>query len=206
MTVPDGAVLRVSTRWNGPVGQDIVNVWSFLTDFTAPQDDSTVVAALNTYLSGVFVEFDDDLVTAMTPEDIKCDVIDFIGGKWVVTANVGFGSWGGTLTTTETADTLPHGASAVAFLQTSLGKHQGRKFFGGFGEDQNSPSGAVGSDVITRIMMGLVKLLTPHVISAGNELIAVVLDTVDGTIREVVSTAVNTQWGYQRRRRLGVGS
>lgn len=206
MTVPDGAVLRVSTRWDGVHDQDIVNVWTLRCDFATAQDEALVVSELDEYLSGVYVEFDDDLYQTITPVDIKADVVEFIGGKWIVTANLGFGSWGATLNTTETADPLPPGAAAVSFLQTSLGKHQGRKFFGGFSEDQNSPSGAIGSDVITRIMLGLVKLLTPHVISAGNDLIAVVLDTVDGTIRDVVSVATNSHWGYQRRRRPGVGS
>lgn len=206
MTVPTGAALRASARFDGVHDQDIVNVYNFLTDFATPQAEQDVFDAVDDYLSSVYVEFDDDLYSTITPVDLKVDVVEFVGGKWMVTANVGFGSWGSTINTTDADDPLPPGSAAVSFLYTNLGKHQGRKFFGGFTEGGNSLSGAVGSDVLTRIALGVVKLLTPHVIAAGNDLITVVLDTVDGTIREILSIGSNAHWGYQRRRRPGVGS
>jgi len=206
MTINNGDVLRASARWSGPNGQDIVNVWYFQADFTTTDTDEDVFDAIDTFLTRIFLPFDDDLLTTMTPVDLKVDVVDFIGGKWVVTHNVSFGPWGAGITQTDAGETLVPGAAAVGFLQTALGKHQGRKFFGGFGIDSNSPSGAVDSSVQSRILLGLAQLLIDEVVQAGNNLVSVVPDTVFGIAREILSVALNAHWGYQRRRRPGVGS
>ena len=206
MTVNDGDVLRVSARFDGYHDQDIVNVYHFRCDFAAPQADVDVMAGVDTYLTSVYVDFDDDLHAQITPVDLKVDVVVFSGGKWVVSQNVGFSSWGAGINTTGATDPIPPGAAAVAFLQTSLGKHQGRKFFGGFIEAANSPSGAVDNSVQGRILTGVAKLLTPHVISAGNDLITCIVANLDGAVRDIIGTALNGHWGYIRNRRPGVGS
>ncbi len=206
MTISDGDVLRASARWSGPNAQDIVNVWYFQADFTTTDTDEDVFDAVDTFITRVFLPFDDDLSTDMTPVDLKVDIVDFVGGKWVVTHNVGFGPWGAGITTTEASDNLPPGAAAVGFLYTALGKHQGRKFFGGFTEDGSSGSGSVDSTMQTRILLGLAQLLIDEIVQAGNNLVSVVPDTVFGIPREVLAVALNATWGYQRRRRQGVGS
>lgn len=206
MTVPDGAVLRCSARFEGYHDQDIVNVFQLRCDFTAAQLEATVFSAVDTYLSSVYEEWDPYLEVTIAPNDLKVDVIEFIGGEWVVTANVGFGSWGSSIVGVDAGQMLPAGVAAVGFLYTDLGKHQGRKFFGGFTETVNSQSGAILSSLSSLITAGLTLLLTPHTISAGNTLVSCIPGTADGVIRDVTSIGVNTHWGYQRRRRPGVGS
>lgn len=206
MTVNNLDVLRVATRFTGVHQQDIMNVWYFQANLAASQADAAVMTALDTYLSSAIVPFDGYLDNSITPLDMKVDVVQWLNGKWEVTYNVGTSAWGASITPASTADALPEGASALAFLRVGLGKHQGRKFLGGFAEDGNSPSGALDSTMQTTILSGLATLLTPYVISAGNELATAILDHTDGTIRYVIELALNGFWAYQRRRRPGVGS
>jgi hypothetical protein len=206
MTVPNGAILRISARFTGPHQQDIINTYTLETDFASPQDETDVLDACDTYLSSIYEEFDDHIVAVMDPLDMKVDVIQFISGKWEVTQNVGSKTWGSTIATTGAFHTLPEAASAVGFLYTLLGKHAGRKFFGGFDENANSPTGAIDSTVQTDIITGITKLLTPYVISAGNNLASVVIDHAVGTVRNVISVGLKGFWGYQRRRIPGRGS
>lgn len=205
-TVADGSILRASARWEGFHDQDLVNVWWFRCDFTAPVADGLVHGAVDLGLDSLFGNFDVDIELTIVPRDLKTDVVEFIGGEWVVTQNVGFGTWGGTINPAETAHPLPAGVSAVGFLYTALGKHQGRKFLSGFTEDQNSPSGAVDSSCQTRILAGLTELLTPWIISGSDVLTSIVADRTYGIDRDVLTVGINGHWGYQRRRRPGVGS
>lgn len=206
MAVNDGDILRVSSRWYGYHDQDIVNVWNFRANLTVPASDTLIFDSCDDFVTDVFMDFDEDYHTELEPRDMKVDVVDFIAGKWQVTHNVGYGSWGATIVTAKTDDVLPAGNACVVFLQTGLGAHQGRKFFGGFTELASSASGAVAPGVQTRVLAGADDLLTPFVIFTGNTLESVVLDRGDGTVRPVTSVSILGQWGYQRRRRPGVGS
>jgi len=183
-----------------------MNVWYFQTSQTGAQPEADVLAACESYLAGVFSDFDHLLDNNMNPVDIKVDIVTWQNGKWEVTANVGTTAFGGSLTTASTADYLPAGAAALGFLRTGLGKHQGRKFIGGLCEDSNSANGGLSTALATALTTGLTRLLTPFVFNTTEQLVSVVLDHTTGTVREVVEIAVPFMWAYQRRRRQGAGS
>lgn len=206
MTVADGEVIRASARWSGYHQQDLVNVYHFRTDFATAQDEQDVFDAVDTYLQSVYALMDGLMSSGVYVNDLKVDVVQYIAAKWKVTQNVSFGPWGSTLATAAGDDVLPAGDAMVGFLYTSLGKHQGRKFFGGFTETSNTASGAVNSGLQTICISALTLLLTPYTISAGNDLITVVPGVYDGVVRDVISVGVNGHWGYQRNRKPGVGS
>lgn len=206
MTVADGAILRCSARWTSMNGQDQVNVWWYRCDFAAGQDDQTVFDHVNSDLELVFLAWDQLMGASWAPRDLKVDVVQHIDGAWKTVQNVGFGSWGATLNTAEAGNALPEGVAALGFLYTGLGKHQGRRFLGGFTEAHSDAGGNADSTLTAAIVAGLTELLTPHVISAGNELVAVVADMAAGIVREIVEVASSAGFGYQRRRRPGRGS
>jgi len=206
MAVASDSVLRVSARFSGYHGQDIVNVYWFRTSFAAAQLDEDVFDACDAYVSSVYEAFDEDMRDDYAPLDLKVDVVEFLGNKWVVTHNVGFGSWGATINTTGGSDVLPEGVAALGFLHTGLGKHVGRKFFGGITEAANDTGGGLQALTQGRIATGLAELLTPYVISAGNTLQSVVADQVSGIVRLVLEVLASNVFGYQRRRRKGRGS
>lgn len=205
MTVPTGAKLRATARFNRGGYGDVMNVFYFLTDFTAPQAEEDVFDGVDALLSSVFIEFDQYLVNLMDPVDLKVDVVSFNAGRWEVTANVGFGAWGSTITTAEVNEQLPPGAAALVKLRTSLGKHWGRKFVGFFTELMNL-DGYLSSTLVSALVTGFAKLIGPYTITTGVLLQPVVLDTITGVTRAITEVAVNGQWSYQRRRRPGVGS
>lgn len=206
MTVQDGAVLRCSARWTSANGQDNVNVWWMRTDFTAPQTDEDTFDGVDAMITEVFQDFDHLIRNTWSVRDLKVDVVEHIGGKWTTTQNVGFGSWGAGISCLESSDALPEGVSPVGFLYTGLGKHQGRKFFFGATESYCDAGGNMVGTLVTAIVTGLTQLLTPHVISAGNNLVAVVADMAMGITRDIVEVAATGVFGYQRRRKPGVGS
>jgi hypothetical protein len=140
------------------------------------------------------------------PVDLKVDVVQWLNGKWEVVQNVGLYAWGQLLDASSAADHLPPGVAALGKLYTGAGRHIGKKFFGALTEAVNDVGGNLGSAAATSILAGLAELLTPYVISAGNELVSVVLDHTDGTVRDIIDVAVSGYHGYQRRRRPGAGS
>lgn len=206
MSVGTAKVLRCSARWTDANGSDLVNVFFFRTSFASAQTEADIMTAVDTYLQSCFDHFDGNMRTTTAPFDLKVDVVQWAGGKWVVVQNVGFGPWGSGLTAGSGSDALPPGSAALGKLYTNLGKHTGKKFFGGFTEASCDVGGNVEAALHTAILDGLTELLSPYVISAGNTLITVVLDYVGGTIRDALAAAVNGTWSYQRRRRPGVGS
>jgi len=206
MTVPVGAIIRASARWHNYNGDDVVNVFYFRGDFTSAQDEQDVFDAVDAYLTSVYTEFDGYIDNNAVPYDLKVDVVEFTGGKWKVTQNVLQGSWGATLTPAETGDVLPPQTAALVKLETGLGKHQGSKYFGMFGESQNSANGGLTTTLLNALLDGAVKLLTAYVFGGTEELQAVVLDTVTGVVRDVIGVSCSYNWSGQRRRRPGTGS
>lgn len=206
MTVANGAILVASARFKDASGQDTVNVYNFRCDFASPQAEGDVFGAVDDYLTSVYVEFDGYMDGTADPYDLKVDVVEFTGGKWVVTQNVLFGPWGSGLTLAGIDNALPPGSAALGKLYTNLGKHIGKKFYGLLGEAALTLTGQLATAVSTAIETGQDKLLTPFLISVGNELTTVILDRVDGTVRELIASGVSDVFGYQRRRRPGTGS
>jgi len=205
MTVNVGDALRAAARWVGPEGQDVVNVFHFEVTGSGPASDSNTFNACDAAISAVFSGFDDHIELTMEPYDLKVDVVEWDGDKWAVTQNVGYGTWGSTITAVGASDWLPSGVAVLGLLRTALGKHTGRKFFGGLGEGQND-DGKPTAALKTAVLSGLTTLLTPTVIDATEYIVSSVLDTVTGTIRNVLDVEVGPEWAYQRRRRPGTGS
>lgn len=206
MSIATGKVLRASARWVDTNGSDNVNVFYFRTGFAAPQSEANVWTAVNAYLIAVFNDMNTARRTGSAPLDLKVDVVEWLNGKWEVTQNVGLQGWGSGLTSTSGADALPPGVAALGKLYTGFGKHIGKKFFGLMTEAAADVGGNVVGATATMVLSGLTELLTPYLISAGNQLFSVVLDHLDGTIRDVIEVGVSGNFAYQRRRRPGTGS
>lgn len=206
MTVATGVVLRCSARWVGAVGDDNVNVWWFETDFATPQLEEDVFDGCDGAITRVFLDIDHHMRNYWATVDLKVDVVEHISGQWKTVQNVGFGSWGAAINTSGSADALPAGVAPLGFLHTGLGKHTGRKFLFGFTEDESDSGGKMTAAAQASMVTGLTQLLTPYVISAGNDLITVVADMAAGIVREVVEVLAAAHFGYQRRRRKGSGS
>ena len=206
MTVPTGAVIRASARFVDTHGSDVVNVYFFRSDFDTPQSEAAVFAGCDQYLASVYTEFDANLDDDFDPLDLKVDVVEWDSVKWQVVANVGFGGWGVIIDSTALGNPLAPGVAALVSMFTGLGKHTGRKFVGGLVEAIKNSEGNFATASAAAMQVAFSLLLTPKVLSVGNDLITVVLDHTDGTIRDVIAIGVSEIFGYQRRRRPGTGS
>jgi len=206
MTVQDEEVIRCSARFVDTNGSDNVNVWYFELDLAAPQSDAAVFAAVDAYLTSVYTEFDTEMRSGTGKIDLKVDVVTWQNGKWEVTHNVGLQGWGAGITPSAAGDALPPGVAALGKLYTGAGKHIGKKFFGTLTEAASDVGGNIVGAAATKITTGLTKLLTPYIISAGNVLLATVVDHLTGEKRSVIEIGVGGNFGYQRRRRPGTGS
>lgn len=206
MTVVDGAVLRVSVRFHSDTYGDIMNVWHFRADFPdLDQPDENVMDAITAVMTASYQNIDQLMGSVIDPLDVKVDVVQHLAGKWTVVQNVGLSGWDAGLVTNEGADLLPPGSAILGKLRTGLGKHWGRKYFGGFTETSNEV-GLVTAAAQTAVLALLDGLLDPVVVFVNDVLHTVVLDQLNGTVRDFVESAVNNVWSYQRRRRTGVGS
>lgn len=205
MTVPNGAILRASARWNNQDFGDLVNVYWFKTTFATAQPEATVFDKVDDAISATYTPWDNYIKTTCYPLDLKVDVVEHIAGKWTVTQNVGFGAWGSTIVPGDTGDAIAAGVAVLGYLRTGLGKHFGRKFFGGITEVA-SVGGYVASAVQTAVLTGLTALLGNWDIDASNWIEACVPDFANGITRDIVEVAVNSIFAYQRRRKTGVGS
>jgi hypothetical protein len=206
MTVPNDAILVASARFKDASDNDCVNVYNFKCDFTAAQTEEDVFDAIDTYLTTVYGAFDNFLDGTANAYDLKVDVIEFTDGEWKVVQNVGFGPWGSGIILAALDETAPGGVAALGKLYTGLGRHTGKKFFGLLDDEVFTNTGELTSTVVSAVETGLTYLLTPHVISAGNELIAVVVDRAFDVVREVIEVGCSSIIAYQRRRRAGTGS
>jgi len=206
MTVPSGAVLRASARFQNSQGSDVVNVFYFRTTFASPLDEGAVFTAVDDYLSATYEVFDTHFGTGGLAVDLKVDVVEWQNGKWEVTQNVGLQGWFSSASFDANADSLPPGSAVLVKLFTGIGKHIGKKFLGMMTEAANSPGGVVASAVITAVANGFALLLDPLIIGVGFSLNTVIVDHVTGVVRDVIEIAVSDNWAYQRRRRLGTGS
>lgn len=206
MTVSNFDIVQASARFRNADGNDVVNVYNFFCDFAADQTDQDVFDAVDAYLTSVYTEFDANLDADFQPFDLKVDIVEFLGGAWKVVQNVGFGTWGSGISPTASGDALPPGVAVLIKLFTGLGKRTGRKFVGGVVEAVCDSDGQVVSAALASFVAGFVKLVTPHVISAGNELVTMILGQADGATRNVTEIAVSDVFAYQRRRRPGTGS
>lgn len=206
MSVLPGTLVQATARFKDAQGNDNINVFHFRCDFDVPQTDSGTFDCVDEYVSSVYEEFDTNLDDDFEPYDLKVDAVEFLDGKWEVVQNIGAGAWGGTIDTSAATDPLPTGVALLAKLYTSLGKHTGRKFFGGFVEAANNEFARFGPSVRTQVLTGVTKLLTPYVVAVGSSLASIILDRADGTVRDIIAVAVSETPAYQRRRREGTGS
>lgn len=206
MTVANDAVLRCSARWGLPTAAEMINVWWFQTAFAEPQDELVVFNAVDAYLTSVFVEFDEKMRSSVDPIDLKVDVVAWQNGRWETVQNVGFGPWGAGIATVSGGDMLPQGVAILGYLYTTLGKHQGRKYLGGFTESDSDVSGNPLPASLSLVAAGLAKLLTNYIISVGNVLETVVADHTTGIARLIWEVGVSGAFAYQRRRRPGAGA
>jgi hypothetical protein len=214
MAVHNGDVLRLSLRWHGTEGQDIVNVWHLKAAFTATQDDQDVVDAVDDWVTNTFQDIAQYMPVDATKGDIKLDVVELEAWpehpegqppwKEEVVSNVGWWDMDANLEPPYVGDFLPAGVAAGVMFKTARGRSPGKKFFGQIPEGMQTGSGWH-NDLKAGIANVIADVLTGITITAGNTLAVGILSRATTTFLEFLSGELKDYAYYQRRRRPGAG-
>lgn len=199
-------VVRVSTRFALSDGSDHVNVYHWQVNAYVDMTDSQFLTAMANHMDASYAYFDGWLDLGMIGVDLKADVVEWLGGKWVITRNLGTTSLPNTnFSPSGTGDNLPHTDAAVVNLMTGYGKSMGRKFYGGLVESAQN-DGSLVSSAATALTSMLTALFAQVTISAGNTVVPVIVSTVDGVVRLIIEEVISSYLGRQGRRRQDVGT
>ena len=204
MTVADNTVIRAVFELLFPDYRVAQNVFWFLADFTSPQSDAAVEAAIESYVDDVITEVDDDIKSTCTvsPGDVNEMVWNAGEGIWEVDRFIG--QIEPSITFAETTEMLPHAVCPVLVANTARPKTRGRKSIPGFCEADND-MGDVSAGALAHLATALAQYLADETISSGNDLLVGVASTVTGTFWEFTDGHVDSLFGSQRRRKPGVG-
>ena len=205
MSTPDGDIIRAVAELTLPDGTKAQNIFHFECDFTSTQSDANVVAAIATYIEDIYAEVQAYIKSTVTLDSVDVDEVQFNATKniWEIVRSVGQGGLSDAFA--GTAELLPNQVAPVLMAYTGRPKSYGRKFLTGFDESATNGSDLV-SGLITAMTAALGDYLATEVISAGNDLIPVIVRATVNSVLPLVSGAVNSIVGSQRRRKPGVGA
>lgn len=205
MSVVDDTVLRAVLELAFDDGNIMQNVFWFLTQFVANQDDNVVAGAVEDWLDTILQPLDEWMSDTLSINQTELNemVWDEEEEVWEVDRFVG--TLDPTATFAETNELLPYQNAAVLVANTGRPKSRGRKSFGGLTEIAQD-AGILVPSLLTNMATALNWYLSDETISAGNELISGVASTVTGLFLPFTDGIVNDVMGSQRRRKPGVGA
>jgi hypothetical protein len=187
-------------------GSDHVNVWHYQAIAPVTMTDSAICTTIAAHFDAVYAFFEGWMDPAMTGVDCKVDLVEWLGGKWQITRNLGQVSMPNVnFTPGGAGDVMPHTDAAVVNLRTSLGKQMGRKYIGGLVESAQA-NGSLVSAAATDLASMFSTWLADVVLQAGEIIRPVIASTVDGVVRDVTEAVISTFLGRQGRRRQDIGT
>lgn len=204
MAILVGDTLRVVAKMRDVNNSLIINRYFWRHTGSGNADESTVLTALETTISTYYGYLDPYMPTSLQPESLEVDLVQFANGKLVTISSVGNIAWTTWSGGTSSGERMPEGVCALVNLPTVIPRTQGRKYLGPLVEGAND-GGSVGSGFLLGIINYFFFLLndatwdsqtfTPGLMSKKAEQLAV-----------FNSAVVPAVFGYQRRRKPGVGA
>lgn len=204
MSVPNDAVLRVTTKMTGVNGQLIENVYHLHTFFQSPQDEADVANAIGGWLNTAFDYIYTNISENVLPQSFLVQIVEFLNGQWTVTGTVGDFTWVLTHAFSSASDALSDGAAALIRFPTSVPKHVGRKFLYGLTENMAGNSQIV-SGVVTNLANWAATILSNPVIDGLNYMHSGIVNGKADQFLQFASAVAEAVIAYQRRRKQGVG-
>lgn len=205
MSTPDGDIIRAVCELTLPDGTKAQNIFHFECDFTSTQSDAAVIAAIATYIEDIYAEVQAFVKSTVTLDSVDVDEVQFnaVDDFWEIVRSVGQGALSDAFA--GTAELLPNQVSPVLMAYTGRPKSYGRKFLAGFDESATDGSD-LEAGLVTAMTAALGDWLATEIISSGNDLVPVVVRSTVDSVLPLVSGAVNSIIGTQRRRKPGVGA
>lgn len=164
-------------------------------------DEQDALNDLEDWIEGMYTRIISNVADRVTLDDIKVYVYDSVDEDFDEvgdeTVAVAFSNGN---------EMLPHGMAAVSNASTVDPDVQGRKYWGGFCEDYNDDGYLTGT-LIANLALATGDWITPFTGGAtGSGFIPGVWSPTRVAFRAFDDdTTTNLVWGYQRRRKPGVG-
>lgn len=202
MTVADNEMVEARVFFDMP--EQVISECTFVykSDFTTDQSDAAVIAAIDNQLDDMWTNLVTQIVSGVQLDRAEYNVKQWNGSIWETVRNLGESIPG--VTFTNANDMLPHATAPYITARTAIPKTRGRKFIPGFAETEQADSILI-STALSALSAFAIDYLSNIDVGGGNLLIPVVLATVDGLARNLVSSQVSDVVGTQRRRKPGVG-
>jgi len=205
MSVPVGSIIRAAVRQTGAYGNDIVNVFHFIHDGIMAVQEEDVLSNLATLIDTNYATLNAVISNLQDPNDLKVDVVDWIGGALKVIANIGTTSWGDTYNPANGGESLPTAIAALILRRTSLGKSFGRTFLGGLVESDTAGNDLSGAGVIEDFADFAATCLDSFSVS-GQDFVPGIPSAINFGFRLLTEAALGTELAVQRRRFRRYGS
>jgi len=204
MSITNGDVLKVFIEFVLSDGTIAQNVFHFIADFAADHGDSTVGAAVETYLEDIYNALSTYLSSGFTinPSYLHKLAWNATLSKWEVDALVDI--FTPTITHAAGGDELPNQIAAVLTANTLRPKSKGRKFLMGLVETASQSSDLV-AGMITAMGVALAHYLADETVVDTDVLSPGVPREGVNSFLEFADGQVNSIVGTQRRRKPGVG-
>jgi hypothetical protein len=205
-TLSAGDVVRVSVRLSMPQGQDHVNVYFFECQGAEASTDTVFAGDVNDFIDQIYSRWNAGMSNAVTPVDMKIDVVDFVGGVLTITENIGlFPFVASSFNPVNGGDVLPPQDAAVVKLLTGQGRVFGRKFIGALCEDQQN-SGVPAAALITQAGTFITDMLAGWTSTGTVDFVAGVMSEKFDAFVPFIAGELASAIGNQVRRKLNVGS
>lgn len=204
MAVVVGDTIRVVAKMRDESNSLIENRYFWRNTGSGPCADDDVLTGFEAGLSVSYGYPDAYMPDALAPESIEIDVVQFSGGKLITVRSVGaiaWDSWGGG---GGTGEKLPEGNAAVINFPTVVPRTQGRKFLGPLVENANS-DGLIGSGFLLSLINYAADFLAVWTVSTI-EFTPGIMSKHALELVPFTSFVIPTVFGYQRRRKPGVGA
>ena len=201
MTISDNAALKVVQEINLPGDVVAVNVYYFLSDFTAPQAKEDVVDECAAWIEVLY-----NTLIGKIYEDVSLGEMTLYEWNDILVQWDNRGTGAPTRTFTVTTDMLPHGVAALVRAYTTEPRTIGRKYIPGVCEiDQMDGTWVAG---MLTALAGFGDAWNNDItINGSNWLRVGVWSTVTKAVFRLSGVeVVLASPAYQRRRRPGVGT
>lgn len=202
MPVDAGTILRVVAELIVPQTTVMQNVFYCKFNDTGPSNENQdVVDDARDWCDAIYGELTAQMKSTIDSGEVKVYQWDTVGLDWDE-----LGSAFLTVDFTNVDDMLPHGVAAIITGRTFNPDVSGRKFFGGFCEDQQNVS-LIGAAAAIALGLAGVEWLTSFTgVATGSTFHTGVWSVAQSAFRQFVDILiVNAVMGYQRRRKPGVG-
>jgi hypothetical protein len=198
-----GDYIQATAKFFHPRLSAIQNVWHWFLDGTGTVDEGDVVVALLTQIPAIYEELESFLSDATEFVSLALDVVGWVGDSWDVLTHLGESNDPDPLWAASAAgNVLPPGVAALGTVNTLYPKHNGRKYFAPFTEDDNDADGDGTALLVNAVADALAVYDTALPMSATLDLAPAILNRAIGTYNSPVYVSAGPRFAYQRRRKL----